>query len=77
MRIGPFLKASLRQTDLWIAFLGSPLIYGWILRTGADLAPGPFFYFALQSGFSAYVVLTALIGSEAPEPAGSTAPTPP
>lgn len=72
VRIGPFLKASLRQTDLWIAFLGSPLIYGSILRSGADLSPGAFFYFALQSGFSAYVVLTSLIGSVNPPDAVST-----
>jgi hypothetical protein len=66
------LKNSLSQIELWVSFLGSPLIFGWILRVGADLSFGAFMYFALQTGFSSYILLDAMIGSTAGEGGGVT-----
>jgi hypothetical protein len=68
IEIIPFLRTTIRQIDLWVSLLGSPLLYGSILKTGADLAFWPFSYFALQSGFSAYVLVNALLGGNAGKP---------
>lgn len=62
--IMPFLFSNLKSTDLWISLLGSPLLYGSIIRTGAELSFGAFLYFALQSGFSAYVIITSLLSPQ-------------
>lgn len=81
IQIVSVLRNSLSQIELWVSFLGSPLIFGWILRVGADLSFGAFMYFALQTGFSSYILLDAMIGSAAGEggvTGGSAAtPTPP
>ncbi len=75
IEIFPFLRSTVRQIDLWASLLGSPLLYGGILKSGGDLSFGAFLYFALQSGFSAYVLVNALLGGTAgkqpvPNPAG-------
>jgi ABC-type dipeptide/oligopeptide/nickel transport system permease component len=66
------LRNSLSQIELWVSFLGSPLIFGWILRVGADLSFGAFLYFALQTGFSSYILLDAMIGSAPSEGGAAT-----
>lgn len=75
IEIIPFLQSTLRQIDLWVSMLGSPLLYGSILKTGADLSFWSFGYFALQSGFSAYVLINALLGGNSRTPP-SAAPNP-
>jgi hypothetical protein len=66
--IFPFLRSTIRQIDLWVSLLGSPLLYGSILKGSGGLSFWAFLYFALQSGFSAYVLVNALLGGNARKP---------
>jgi hypothetical protein len=63
------MRSTLRHADLWLSMLASPLLYGTILQTGADLPTGAFLFFALQSGFSSYVIVNSLLGTK---PDGTT-----
>jgi hypothetical protein len=64
IQIRAFFRRVFTEIDLWISLLGSPLIYGGSLKTGAELSSGAFFYFALQSGFSSYVTINALLAGK-------------
>lgn len=72
VRFATLVKETSGSPDLWVSMLGSPLLYGSILQSGADLATGAFLYFALQSGFSAYVTINALLVTK-PEGGGQDA----
>jgi len=61
VEIRGFFRGTLKQIDLWISLLGSPLLYGSILKSSVDLSLWPFLFFALQSGFSAYILINALL----------------
>lgn len=57
-------RATFQHADFWLSMLASPLLYGTVLQTGAELPQGPFIFFALQSGFSAYVIVNSLLGAK-------------
>lgn len=58
--IRAFVRSSFRRVDFWLSLFASPVIYGGIL-TSRNLGVHQFCYFALQSGFSSYVVIRALL----------------
>jgi len=58
------VRATFQHADFWLSMLASPLLYGTVLQTGAELPQGPFIFFALQSGFSAYVIVNSLLGAK-------------
>lgn len=62
VNIGAFILSKTRSIELWISLMASPLVFGSILRTGADLSTGAFVAFSLQTGFSSYVLIESLMG---------------
>ena len=61
VKISQFLKSSLSKIDFWVAIFVSPIIYGSIIKV-TPLPTIQFLYFALQTGFSSYVVIQAFFG---------------
>lgn len=69
IRISTLAGLAFKGPDAWLSMFGSPIVYGSILRSGADLPVGAFAFFALQTGFSSYVAIRALMDTT-PAPSG-------
>jgi hypothetical protein len=61
--IGQFIKSSWKNIDLWIAIFVSPILFGTIIKA-SPLQSIQFLYFALQTGFSSYIVIQSFFGDK-------------
>lgn len=65
-----FFGGVLLSTDLWMGLLGSPIVYGLILRSTTGMSHSAFFVTALENGFCCTILINSFThnGHRTPQP---------
>ncbi len=66
-----FISTIFLSTDFWMGLLGSPIVYGLILKSTERMSGAAFFVTALENGFCCTILINSL------NPQSATAPPPP
>jgi len=58
--IREFFGGIFLSTDLWMGLLGSPIVYGLILKSTEGMSRAAFFVTALENGFCCTILINSL-----------------